>query len=109
MPHSYRFAEVEVLPVERQVVIGGRPAALGSRAFDVLLALVERENQLVTKDELLDAVWPGMVVGDNTLQAQVSALRKLLGAAAIKTVARRGYRLAVPIEAVSAPGANGAV
>ncbi len=55
--------------------------AVGHRAFDVLLALIERAGQLVTKDELLSLVWPGLVVEENNLQVQVSALRKILGAA----------------------------
>jgi non-specific serine/threonine protein kinase len=66
--------------------------ALGERAFDVLLALVERAGRLVAKDELLDLVWPGLVVEENNLQVQVSTLRKILGAAAIATSAGRGYR-----------------
>jgi predicted ATPase len=65
---------------------------LGDRAFDVLLALVERAGRLVAKDELLDLVWPGLVVEENNLQVQVSTLRKILGAAAIATSAGRGYR-----------------
>jgi TolB-like protein/tetratricopeptide (TPR) repeat protein len=58
----------------------------------VLLALVERRDRVVTKDELLALVWPGLVVEDNNLQVQVSTLRKLLGQEAIATVAGRGYR-----------------
>ena len=58
-----------------------RRRPLGARAFDLLLALVERRDRLVTKHELLDVVWPGLVVEENNLQVQVSALRKLLGAA----------------------------
>jgi DNA-binding winged helix-turn-helix (wHTH) protein len=55
---SIRFANAEIRPSERQVLIDGKPAALGSRAFDVLLALVERRERLVGKNELLDLVWP---------------------------------------------------
>ncbi|MBK9117307.1 MAG: winged helix-turn-helix domain-containing protein [Betaproteobacteria bacterium] len=67
---------------------------MGARAFDLLLALLERRDRVVTKDELLEVVWPGLVVEENNLQVQVSALRKVLGPDAIATVPGRGYRFA---------------
>lgn len=76
---------------------------LGHRAFDVLLALVERAGQLVTKDELLAQVWPGVVVEENNLQVQVSALRKILGPSAITTTAGRGYRFALETASANEP------
>src|SRR4029079_17745783 len=92
MHPSYRFGRCELNPVARQVLVDGAPAALGGRAFDVLLALVERSERLVTKDELLELAWPGLVVEENNLQVQISSLRKILGNGAIATVAGRGYR-----------------
>ena len=53
----------------------------------------------MTKNELLDIVWPGLVVEENNLAVHVSALRKILGPQAIVTVPRRGYRFAVPLDA----------
>lgn len=103
MPGVYRFGAVEIRPVERQVVIDGRPAALGSRAFDVLLALIEHRDRLVTKNELLEMAWPGLVVEENNLQAQVSALRRLLGPHAIATIPGRGYRFALSSGSAQAP------
>jgi predicted ATPase len=91
----HRFGSIEVRPVERQLLIDGKPAALGARAFDVLLALLERPGRVVTKHELLDLVWPGLVVEENNLQVQVSTLRKLLGAHAIATIPGRGYCFAL--------------
>ncbi len=76
----------------------GVPLPLGTRAFDLLLALVERRGELVTKNELLEAVWPGTFVEENNLQAQVSAIRKVLGRDAIATVPGRGYQLILPNE-----------
>jgi predicted ATPase/DNA-binding winged helix-turn-helix (wHTH) protein len=76
----------------RQLLIDGEPARLGARAFDVLLTLIERRDRVVTKNELLDLVWPGLVVEENNLQVQISALRKLLGPQAIATIPGRGYR-----------------
>lgn len=74
------------------MTVDGEPAVVGACAFDLLLALVERRDRVMPKSELLDLVWPGLVVEENNLQVQVSALRKLLSAAAIVTVAGRGYR-----------------
>jgi len=71
---------------------------LGARAFDVLLALVERRDRMVTKDELLSIAWPGLVVEENNLQVQISALRKVLGQEAIATIPARGYRFALQLE-----------
>ncbi|HEY5283333.1 MAG TPA: winged helix-turn-helix domain-containing protein, partial [Polyangia bacterium] len=78
---------------------------LGARAFDVLQALIERRQRLVTKEELLDLAWPELVVEENNLQVQISALRKVLGTDAIATVAGRGYRFTLETThaAVSAP------
>jgi predicted ATPase len=88
----HRFDRVEVRPAQRQLLVDGQPAALGARAFDLLLALIEHRGRVVSKNELLDLVWPGLVVEENNLQVQVSTLRKLLGPKAIATVPGRGYR-----------------
>jgi predicted ATPase/DNA-binding winged helix-turn-helix (wHTH) protein len=95
---QYRFGSSEVRPAERQVLIDGAPAALGARAFDLLLALIERRERVVEKSELFDTVWPGLIVEENNLQVQVSSLRKLLGPSAIATVPGRGYRFVAALE-----------
>ena len=77
--------------------------ALGPRAFDLLVALVERAGQLVTKETLLDRVWPELVVEENNLQVQISALRKILGQEAIATIPGRGYRFNVALAAATRP------
>ena len=74
----------------------GQPAVLGARGFDLLLCLIEHRERVVGKDELLALVWPDLVVEENNLNVQVSALRKLFGANAITTVAGRGYRFVQP-------------
>ena len=108
MSQNFRFDRVEVRPAERALLIDGQPVALGSRAFDVLQALIAHRDRVVTKDELLEIVWPGLVVEENNLQAQVSALRKLLGPKAIATIPGRGYQFSLaetvlPDEVTSAP------
>ena len=92
MARSYSFGAVEVRPDERRRLVDGEPAALGARAVDVLLAHVERRDRVVTKDELLELVWPGVVVEENNLQVQVSTLRKVLGPKALATIPGRGYQ-----------------
>src|SRR5258708_16337405 len=96
-PLHYRFGRVELQPDQRRLLAGGAPVDVGSRAFDLLVTLVERDGHLVTKDELLERVWPKVIVEENTLQAQVSALRKILGREAIATISGRGYRFALEL------------
>jgi DNA-binding winged helix-turn-helix (wHTH) protein len=77
-----------------ELLADGVPVPIGSRAFDVLVVLVEARGRLVTKDELLSRAWPGRFVEENCLQFHISALRKALGPDRdfIKTIAGRGYR-----------------
>ena len=79
----------------RELRADGARISLGARAFDVLIVLVENRDRLVTKDELLERVWPGLVVEENNLQVQISALRKVLGPQSIATIPGRGYRFSV--------------
>jgi predicted ATPase/DNA-binding winged helix-turn-helix (wHTH) protein len=67
---------------------------LGGRAFDILVALIERRGTVVRKDELIGLVWPGRIVEENTLEAQMSAVRRALGEDRdlVRTVSGRGYQ-----------------
>src|SRR6266498_1869019 len=96
-PERYRFGPFELQPDNRRLLKDGATIVLRPRAFDLLAALVERAGHLVTKDELLDQVWPKMVVEEAALHVQVSALRKVLGADAITTVSGRGYQFTLPV------------
>ncbi len=91
-----RVSTIELRVTQRQLLVDGVLVTLGARAFDVLLALANRRGSIVTKAELFAAAWAGIVVDDNNLQAQVSALRKALGSDAIATVPQRGYQLVIP-------------
>ena len=97
-PASYRFGHCELQPGQQRLLVEGQAVAVGPRAFDLLVALVERAGELVSKDELLARVWPKLVVEENNLQVHVSALRKILGQDAIATVPGRGYRFALQLE-----------
>ena len=87
-----RFGNFEVRPGERSLVVDGQVVSLGSRAFDILVFLVEHRERVVTKDELLERVWPGTFVEESNLTVHIAALRKLLGRTTIATVSGRGYQ-----------------
>jgi DNA-binding winged helix-turn-helix (wHTH) protein/anti-sigma regulatory factor (Ser/Thr protein kinase) len=102
-PDAFVFGPFRLLIARRELQAHGVPVALGQRAFEILLTLVSRHGQLVTKNELMAEVWPGVVVEENNLQVHISALRKLLGGASLGerhllTVAGRGYRFVAPVE-----------
>ena len=91
---ALEFGHFRVLLRRRQLLADGVPVELGTRAFDLLLVLLEADGSLVTKEELMSRVWPGIVVLEENLKFQVSALRKALGADRdlIRTEYGRGYR-----------------
>src|SRR6476620_3619096 len=81
------------------------PTAIGSRALDILGALVERPGDLVSRAEIIEAVWPGTAVEDSNLNVQVAALRRILDdgraeGSCIQTVPGRGYRFVAPVTRV---------
>ena len=79
----------------RELRSRGTPVALGNRAFEIVEVLARAGGQLVTKDDLMERIWPGAIVGDNTLHVHMSAVRKALGPdrGMLKTSPGRGYRL----------------
>jgi DNA-binding winged helix-turn-helix (wHTH) protein/TolB-like protein len=96
-PDLFRFGRFTLEPQRRRLCVDGVPVALSSRAFDILLLLVENRDRVVTKDEIFARVWPGTIVEENNLAVQISALRRALGEAPgdpklIATVPGRGYR-----------------
>ncbi|MEO8135942.1 MAG: winged helix-turn-helix domain-containing protein, partial [Betaproteobacteria bacterium] len=109
-PAEIDFGRVRVQTAKRQLLVDEMPAKLGARAFDVLLALVERRDRVVAKTELLDLVWPNLVVEENNLQVHISTLRKLLGPQAVATIPGRGYRFTLaPVSGQSGDGTAAAM
>lgn len=98
----YRFGPYELRPAERLLLRDGEPVHLRARGFDVLLALVEQQGAVVSKPQLLERVWAGVVVEDNNLTVQITALRKLFGPGAIATATGRGYRWNWPLTVLHA-------
>jgi predicted ATPase/DNA-binding winged helix-turn-helix (wHTH) protein len=91
----YKFGAWEIDLARREMRLNGVPADVGSRAFEIVETLVQSAGELIDKYDLMNRVWPGAVVEENTLQAQISAIRKALGPdrGLLKTIAGRGYRL----------------
>jgi len=96
---AVEFGRFRVLLRQRQLLADGVPINLGTRAFDVLVALLEAEGGLVTKDQLLSRGWPGITVVEDNLKVQICALRTALGEDRdfIRTECGRGYRFIAPI------------
>src|SRR5262245_47036161 len=95
---AIRFGPFRLDPGQRVLSRDGLPVRLGSRALDILCVLAAAKGDLVTKDELMARVWPGVVVEENAIQVHVSAMRRAFdedksGQAFIVTVPGRGYRL----------------
>lgn len=97
--HVWRFADCAVDELRRELRVRGVPIDLEAKPWEVLHQLLLHAGEVVTKDEMLDAVWPGLTVVDNSLATAISKLRKALGDdSMILTVPRIGYRLRVPVQ-----------
>ena len=108
--HALHFEGFSILPGQRRLLIDGEPTKIGARAFDMLLVLASCRDRVVSKDELLDRVWQGLVVEESNLPVHVSQLRRLCGPAAIATIPGRGYQFtAASIGTASPPRASAAV
>ena len=92
---------------EKLLMDRGRPLRLGSHAIDLLIALVERAGEVVSKNDLISYAWPNSIVDDNNLRVHVAAIRKILGdghggSRYIINVAGRGYSFVAPVSSVDA-------
>lgn len=99
---SYEFGGFVLMPLRRSLTRNGERVALTPRVFDVLLALVERNGEVVTKEELLTLVWSDANVEEGNINRTVSTLRKHLGRQSdgsdmIETVPKVGYRFVAPV------------
>jgi serine/threonine protein kinase/DNA-binding winged helix-turn-helix (wHTH) protein len=106
----WRFADYEFDELRRELRVKGRAVELESKPLDTLLQLLLHAGEVVTKEELLESVWPDVMVVDGSLATAVSKLRKALGdeaQPAIVTVPRIGYRLAVPVYCKAVAAAAG--
>lgn len=98
-----RFGEFTLAPDERKLTRNGIELPLGARAFDMLCFLVANRQRVLTKAEILDAVWPEIAVEESNLTVQVSSLRKALGPEALATIPGRGYQFVHFVEEGTPP------
>src|SRR5229473_2208728 len=104
------FGPFRLCATERILEKGGLPVRLGSRALDILITLVKRPTEVVSKKELIARVWPDLVVDEGSLRFHISALRKALGEGRsgtryVTNVSGRGYCFVAPISRAASPPA----
>ena len=110
--HRYEFGPFRLDARERFLQRDGESVSLTPKAFDLLLALVERHGRLVEKEELFQAVWPDTIVEESNLSSNIAIIRKALGEGTngeryIETVPKRGYRFVAPVRVSSTHGSEG--
>src|SRR5262245_51083216 len=96
------FGSFEFYPARRLLLEAGKPVRIGSRACDILSALIEKQGQLVSKQELLERAWPNLFVEEGNLRVHVAGLRRALGDGQggrryISNIAGRGYSFIAPV------------
>lgn len=106
---TYRFADCELDPREHRLLVHGQPVTLTPKVFETLALLVERAGHVVSKDELMAALWPRGFVHESNLTKHIWLIRRALGAGDddarfIETVPKLGYRFVAPVQKVSAQG-----
>src|SRR5258707_8705391 len=100
--YAISFGPYRLLALQRLLLEGDKPMRLGSRAFDILAALVERAGEVVGKEQLIARAWPQTFVEESNLKIQMSALRRALGDGQggnryIVTLPGRGYNFVAPV------------
>src|SRR6516162_7354716 len=108
---TFAFGSFRLIPMQRLLLDGGTPLRLGSRAFDILVALVERAGETIPRDQLIARTWPDTVVEEGALRVHVAALRKALGdgRAGRRYVTNnpgRGYAFVAPVTCEHTPPAT---
>jgi DNA-binding winged helix-turn-helix (wHTH) protein len=109
--HAICFGPFRLLPLQRLLLKGDEQVRLGSRAFDILVALTERPGHLISKNELMARVWPGIFVVPANLTVHVTALRRALGDGVdgnrfVVNVPGRGYCFTATVTAECAESAD---
>lgn len=110
--NSFRFGPFLADRRAYRLTQSGQPVALPPKVLDLLFLLASQPSRLVTKDDILQALWPDVAVTDNAITQAISDLRHALGDSAtaprfVQTVPRRGYRFVAPVEAIDPPGEPG--
>jgi DNA-binding winged helix-turn-helix (wHTH) protein len=108
---TFIFGSFRLVPAQRALLDDGKPLRLGSRALDILIALVERAGETISKEQLIAHTWPDTVVDDGALRVHVAALRKALGDGRagrcyVANNPGRGYAFVAPVTREHAPSAT---
>ena len=99
----FRFANVQLDTEQQAITVDGAITPVQPQVFDLIVCLIENKDKVVSKQELIDAVWDGRIVSDNALNSRINAARRVLGddgetQAVIKTFARKGFRFVAELE-----------
>ena len=100
--HAISFAPFRLVPSQQLLLEDGKPVRLGSRALDILIALAERPNELVSKEDLIARAWPDTFVEEGNLRVHIATLRRALGDGQagkryVANIPGRGYRFVAPV------------
>src|SRR6266404_1441800 len=103
-PAIIEFSHFRIVPHRRELLARGQPITLGGRTFEVLMALIGGQGAVVSKDALMQRVWPNRIVEESSLHVQISALRTAFGADRdlIRTISGRGYQFTGEIRTIAA-------
>jgi pimeloyl-ACP methyl ester carboxylesterase/DNA-binding winged helix-turn-helix (wHTH) protein len=101
---AFLFGDYALDPDRRELALRGEAIAVEPQVFDLLLYLIRNRDRVVTKDDLLDAVWEGRVVSESTLTSRINAARRAVGDSGarqetIRTIARKGFRFVATVTA----------
>ncbi len=99
---SFAFADCLLDPDRRELRRGSEVIAIGPQVFDLLLYLLQNRARVVSKDDLLEAVWSGRIVSESTLTSHINAVRRAIGDSGeeqrlLRTVARKGFRFVADV------------
>ena len=105
LARTFLFGPFYLIPIKRLLLEGEKPLRVGSRAIEILIALVERHGELVTREELMARVWPNLFVEPSNLTVHIAALRRALGDGLnghryLVNIPGRGYRSVAQVSAV---------
>ena len=94
---QYRFEDYALDPDRRELTRHAEAVAIGPKVFDLLLYLIQNREHVVSKDDLLEAVWSGRIVAESTLTSHINAVRKAIGDSGeeqrlVRTITRKGFR-----------------
>ena len=103
---EFTFGSFRLVPQRRMILRDGVPLRLGGRAWEILVALVERAGEIVTKRELMTRIWPDVIVEEATLRAHIAFLRRALadgplGIHYVENINGRGYRFVAPVTRIA--------